>query len=73
MATHCQEVNALEPFFLGQLHVPGKGVQVLDQARHDFFEPSVRRFGEAGNDCLCDVVLVEVAHGLFAVGSVELR
>ncbi|RWA53619.1 hypothetical protein AU476_13040 [Cupriavidus sp. UYMSc13B] len=30
-----QELDPRRPFFLGQLDVPPKGVQVLDQARHD--------------------------------------
>ena len=50
-----------------------EGMQVLHQAGHDFFQPRVAGVGKAGDHGLGDVVLVEVAHGLFAVGSVELR
>jgi hypothetical protein len=36
-----EEFNAFEPFGLSQLHLTGEGVEVLDQADHDFPKPVI--------------------------------
>ena len=36
-----EEFNAFEPFGLRQLHLTGKGVEMLDQADHDFLQPRI--------------------------------
>jgi nucleotide-binding universal stress UspA family protein len=59
-----EEVDALEPLGLGQLHLAREGVQVLHQAGHDLLQPRIGRVGEPGHDGLGDVVLGEVAHAV---------
>jgi hypothetical protein len=69
-----QELDALEPFGLGQLHLARKPVQVPNQTEHDFFESGIRCVGQAFEHRFGDVVYVQVFHGkAFFVKGVTQR
>jgi hypothetical protein len=39
-----EEFNALKPFGVGQLHLTGKGVEMLGQTDHNFLQPGSEQF-----------------------------
>src|SRR5262249_17868495 len=59
-----EELDALKPFLLRQVHLTREGVQVFDQARHERLQTGVRRrAGEAPHDFVRNVLFIQVAHG----------
>jgi hypothetical protein len=56
------ELDALEPFLLGELHLARECVQVLHRGGHDFLEALVLRLAEPLDDLGGERVLVELAH-----------
>ncbi|MNT74721.1 hypothetical protein D3C72_2135640 [compost metagenome] len=63
MAHVRQELDAGGPLLLGQPDLPGKRVQVLDQAGHDLLEPAVLHIDIAGQYRLGNGLFIEIAHG----------
>jgi hypothetical protein len=56
-----QDLDGLEPLRLGQLDLPGEGVQMLDETEHDLPQPRVRRLRKSLQYLGGDVVFGLVA------------
>ncbi len=57
-----EEVQALQPFLVAEVHLPGEGVHVLDRRGHDLGEPRVVGGGPAGDRLVGDGVEARVGH-----------
>jgi hypothetical protein len=56
------ELDTLEPFILGKVHLAGKLVHVLDEAGHNFLQTRARHLLQPPHDFVCNVVLVQILH-----------
>ena len=59
-----EELDAFEPFLLGQFDFPHEGVQMTDEARHDLLETRIGGFFQPRHDGVGQVGFGEVSHGL---------
>jgi len=48
---------------MGQVHVLGKGMQVLDQTAHNLTDTRVHIVAQIIHENVCDIVFGYVAHG----------
>ena len=62
-----QEIDAIFPFLLGQLHLTHEGVHVLDEGLADFADARIGRAGHGLQDGGRDVIFVIDDHGAFLV------
>ncbi len=67
-----QEFNPQRPFFLGELNLAHKGVDVRDEAGHDLLQPGVRCVYHAVQHILGNLLLAIVAHALSLPWSCRL-
>ncbi|MOA52492.1 hypothetical protein D3C78_1757950 [compost metagenome] len=62
-----EETDALQPFFLGQFHFAGEGVEVAYQPLHQLAQARVGRIGEGGDGLRGDSGFIgrDVVHLVF--------
>ena len=67
LADRGQELDAFEPFLLGQLHLARERVQVLHRGGHDLPQAGVLGLLQPRDDGVGQGVFVELAHGTSSI------